>query len=67
MCSGTVPTTARRLLSLATCDLYLYAVEGHLFGPCYKAHTLPSSKLGDYISTMHLPVHLLSPARLLDS
>ena len=31
------------------------------FRPCYKAHTLPSSKLGDYIDTMHLPVHLVSP------
>jgi hypothetical protein len=28
------------------------------FRPCYKAHTLPSSKLGDYIGTMHLSVHL---------
>ena len=33
------------------------------FRPCYKAHTSPSSKLGDYIGTMHLPVHLISPVR----
>ena len=37
------------------------------FRPCYKAHTSPSSKLGDYIGTMHLPVHLVSPVRRLDS
>jgi hypothetical protein len=28
------------------------------FRPCYKVHTSPSSKLGDYISTMHLSMHL---------
>ena len=27
------------------------------FRPCYKAHTSPSSKLGDYIETMHQMVH----------
>ena len=37
------------------------------FRPCYKAHTSPSSKLGDYIGTMHLSVHLVSPVRRLDS
>ena len=67
LCSGIVLTTARRSLSSATCDLYLYTVERHLFGPCYKAHTSPSSKLRDYIGTMHLPVHLVSPIRRLDS
>ena len=67
MCSGTVPTTARRSLSSATCDLYSHTVERHLFGPCYKAYTLPSSKLGDYIGTMHLPVHLVLIVRRLDS
>ena len=42
---------------------------GYFFAlrPCYKAHTSPSSKLGDYIGTMHLPVHLVSPVRRLDS
>ena len=44
---------------LATCDLYSHTIERHLFRPCYKAHTSPSSKLGDYIGTMHLPVHLV--------
>ena len=67
MCSGTVPTTAQRSISSATCDLYSHTVERHLFRPCYKAHTSPSSKLGDYISTMHLPVHLVSPVRRLGS
>ena len=66
-CSGTVPTTSRRLLSSATCDVYSHTVERHLFGPCYKAYTLPSSKLGDYIGTMHLPVHLVLIVRRLDS
>ena len=37
------------------------------FRPCYKAHTSPSSKLGDYIDTMHLSVHLVSLVRRLDS
>ena len=38
---------------------------GYFFSlrPCYKAHTSPSSKLGDYIGTMHLPVHLVSLVR----
>ena len=58
---------AWRQLSLATCDLYLHIVERHLLRPCYKAHTSPSSKLGDYIGTMHLPVHLVSPVQRLDS
>jgi len=29
-----------------------------VFRPCYKAHTSPSSKLGDYIGMMHLSMHL---------
>jgi hypothetical protein len=33
-------------------------LSDHNFRPCYKAHTSPSSKLGDYIGTMHLSVHL---------
>ena len=51
--------------SSATYDLYSHTVERYLFRPCYKAHTSPSSKLGDYIGTMHLPVHLVSPVRRL--
>ena len=35
--------------------------------PCYKADTSPSSKLGEYISTMHLSVQLVSIVRRLDS
>ena len=63
MRSGTVPTTARRSFFSVTCDLYSHTVERRLFRPCYKAHTSPSSKLGDYIGTMHLPVHLVSLVR----
>ena len=66
-CPGTVFTTARRPLSLDTCDLYSHTVERHLFGPCYKAYTSPSSKLGNYIGTMHLPVHLVLIVWRLDS
>ena len=79
-CSGTVPITlmlgdcldhspniARRQLSSATCDLYSHTVERRLFRPCYKAATSPSSKLGDYIGTMHLSVHLVLLVRRLDS
>ena len=52
-----------------TCDRQLAYSWGYSFSfrPCYKAHTSPSSKLGDYIDTMHLPVHLVSPVRRLDS
>ena len=52
-----------------TCDRQLAYSWGYSFSfrPCYKAHTSPSSKLGDYIGTMHLPVHLVSPVRRLDS
>jgi hypothetical protein len=33
--------------------------RGHYFlRPCYKDYTTPSSKLGDYIGTMHLSMHL---------
>ena len=66
-CSGTVLNNARRLLSSATCDVYSHTVERHLFGPCYKAYTSPSSKLGDYIGTMHLPMDLVLIVRRLDS
>ena len=65
MCSGTVPTTARRSFFSATCDLYSHIVERHLFRPCYKVRTPPSSKLGGYIGTMHLPVHLVLLVRQL--
>ena len=66
-CSRTVSKNARQLLSSATCDMYSHTVERHLFGPCYKAYTSPSSKLGDYIGTMHLPMHLVLIKRRLDS
>ena len=70
-CPDHSPTIARGLLSSATCDLYSHTVERHLFffslKPYYKAHTSPSSKLGDYIGTMHLPVQLVSLVRRLDS
>ena len=66
-CSDHSPNIARRPLSSATCDLYSHTVERHLFRPCYKADTLSSSKLGDYIGTMHLPMHLVLLVRRLDS
>ena len=66
MCSGTVPTTVQRSFSLATCDLYSHTVERHLFRPCYKAPTSPSSKLENCVGTMHLPVHLVLLVRQLD-
>ena len=44
---------------MATCDSYSHTVKRHFFRPCYKAQILPSSKLGDYVGTMHLPVHLV--------
>ena len=49
--------------SLATCDSYSHTVKRLFFRPCYKAQILPSSKLGDYVGTMHLPVHLVLPVR----
>ena len=66
-CPDHSPNIARRPLSSATCDLYSHTVERHLFRPCYKANTSPSSKLEDYIGTMHLPVHLVSLVQRLDS
>ena len=68
-CLDHSPTTARGLCVSATCDRQLAYSWGYSFSfrPCYKAHTSPSSKLGDYIGTMHLPVHLVSPVRRLDS
>jgi hypothetical protein len=68
-CLDHFPTTARGLCVSTTCDWQL-AYSWDIFfslGPCYKAHTSPSSKLRDYIGTMHLPVHLVSPVRRLDS
>ena len=59
-CPDHSSTIAWGLLSSATCDLYSHTVERHLFRPCYKAHISPFSKLGDYVGTMHLPVHLVS-------
>jgi len=32
--------------------------DSNSFRPCYKARTSPSSKLGDYIDTMHLAMHV---------
>jgi hypothetical protein len=79
-CLDHSPTTARGLprslsdhgsgtlrlnyMRLATCIQLGYSFA---LRPCYKAHTSPSSKLGDYIGTMHLPVHLVSLVRRLGS
>ena len=68
--SGTTPTTLRPMLGDCSPRLHVICTHIQLRGiyffslrPCYKADTSPSSKLGDYIGTMHLPVHLVSPAR----
>ena len=68
-CVARSSTYARGLCVSTTCDRQLAYSWGYSFSfrPCYKAHTSPSSKLGDYIGTMHLPVHLVSPVRRLDS
>jgi hypothetical protein len=64
LCSGIVSTTPRPWLKVWFPRLHLnfdsHTVEGSaiFLRPCYKAHTLPSSKLGGYIGTMHLSVHL---------
>jgi hypothetical protein len=63
LCSGTVLTTLRPQLDVCFPRLHVkfdsYIVgRSLLFTPCYKAHASPSSKLGDYIDTMHLSVHL---------
>ena len=73
LCSGTASTTLRPRLGdfasrlHATGDSHTVGISFFSLRPCYKAHTSPSSKLGDYIGTMHLPVHLVSPVRRLDS
>ena len=73
-CSGTVQTTLRLLLGDHSPRLQVICTHIQLRGiyffslrPCYKANISPSSKLGDYIGTMHPPVHLVSPVRQLDS
>ena len=68
-CLDHSPTTARGLCVSTTCDWQLAYSWDIFFSlrSCYKAHTSHSSKLGDYIGTMHLPVHLVSPVRRLDS
>ena len=73
-CSGTGLTTFRTLLGdrfprlhvicthIQSRGIYFFSLR-----PCYKADTSPSSKLEDYIDTMHLPMHLVSFVRWLDS
>ena len=72
--SGTAPTTLRPLLGDHSPRLHVICTQIQLRGiyffslrPCYKADTSPSSKLRDYIGTMHLPVQLVSLVRRLDS
>jgi len=72
-CSGTASTTLRPLLGDHSPWLHVICTHIQLRGiyflslrPCYKADISPSSKLGDYIGTMHLPVHLVSLVRRLD-
>ena len=74
LCSGTVQTTivlgncsdhCPRLHVICT-NIQLRGIYFFSLRPCYKTYTLPSSKLVDYIGTMHLPVHLVSLVRWLD-
>ena len=72
--SGTAPTTLRPLLGDCSPRLHVICTHIQLRGiyffslrPCYKADTSPSSKLRDYIGTMHLPVQLVLLVRRLDS
>jgi len=53
-CFDYSPTTTWGLIFLVTYELDWIIL---IFRPCYKAHTSPSSKLGDYIGTMHLAMH----------
>jgi hypothetical protein len=54
------PTPAWELLLSVTYELDSYTIEWQFefLIPCYKAHILSSSKLGDYIGMMHLAMHL---------
>ena len=68
LCSGTARLLSDHgsgTLRLDYMRLATHIQLGYFFSlrPCYKAHTSPSSKLGDYISTMHLLAHLVSLVR----
>ena len=68
LCSGTARPLSDHGSGTLRLDYMRLATRiqlGYFFSlrPCYKAHTSPSSKLGDYIGTMHLPVHLVSLVR----
>ena len=72
-CSETASTTLLTFLGDRSPRLHVICTHIKLRGiyffslrPCYKADISPSSKLGDYIGTMHLPIHLVSLVRLLD-
>jgi len=60
LCTGTVSDHSSiivyRVLFSVTYELDSNTIL--FFRPCYKAHTMPSNKLGDYIGTMHLAMHL---------
>ena len=69
-CSGTALTSLRPLLGDRSPRLHMICTHIQLRGiyffslrPCYKTDTSPSSKLEDYIDTMHLPMHLVSFVR----
>ena len=62
--SRTAPSTLRPLLGDCSPRLHVICTHIQLRGiyffslrPCYKADTLPSIKLRDYIGMMHLLVH----------
>ena len=70
-CSGTAPTTLLTFLGDRSPRLHVICTHIQLRGIYLDLATRlipsPSSKLGDYIGTMHLPVHLVLLVRRLDS
>ena len=66
LCSGTASTTLRPRLGDFASRLHATG-NSHTVGDILSHLDLATSKLGDYIGTMHLPVHLVSPVRRLDS
>ena len=72
LCSGTASTTLRPRLGDFASRLHVTG-NSHTVGIFFLTWTmlqgsyLAFQQAGDYIGTMHLPVHLVSPVRRLDS